>query len=568
MSGDVLTLGNIGNPQHRSILRHISDVFDNHRGKIDGYVALTRFKGNSHTILFNSLSPDLNGKQLISVENNDSILYAPIEIDSIICSDKRNNATINTLIAPNNREVWEAVSDEGRIKLLLRLPEGEQDSSSSSPPTPAPTIAGFSIKFADGTKTKYRIGVTMVTSQNEIVSQAAGMDSSFESNNTQFFAFANAVEGATRIVVDIEVVGTNIYEWKLANITLYSHMNKGSLKALADVGAITYNEYPNSILVREAKDEILKGVDMVHKGPPAESVPIPPAKEGDVTVSNLNEKTFDYTDAYGTPLILAPKLTHQFFDRLGEKEIKKISSIKRLYSTTDLRNGHKIYTFETDPNTKKINLTFSPSDEMAKFPDEAVSEMDKLRKRGYIKKGGYKNYCLTFYVKLDEITMQDQFLVWKYGGWLFNDQLPELSRSTDIYIPITGADHRPRAFTEYVLNNFREIKEGIVINDVPTPVIPEGKWIGFQFIRQVQEDGTCIIDIDINRDPVNENGEFTNTIGFEPYFQLIDESKEGNEQQGDSGHIANNWGGINEIISIAGSKYISFYGISLYELDI
>lgn len=551
MSSDVITLGNIGNPKHRSILRHISDTFDNHRGKIDGNIALTKFTSNNHTILFNSLSPDLNGKQLISVENNDSILFAPIDIQSIICSDKRNNGTVNVLLNPKNKETWEATSDDKIIKLLLRLDESNVEDN------PPPPIEGLSIRFADGMRTKYRIGVTMVNSENEIISQVLGMDSSFETNHAQFFHFTNKVEGATRIVIDIELVGTNIYEWKIGNVTLYSHMNGGSLKALAETGIITYNQYPNSVMVREAKDEILKidGQEVKTEG-----------VIGEHPKTIDNEKTFEHTDSYGSPLISAPKLTHQFFDRLDEKQMTNISSIKRIYSITDLKkNGHKIYTFETNPNTKNITLTFSPTEEMAKYPDEAVTDMDKLVSRGYIKKGGYKNYSLTFYIKLDEITMQDQYLVWKYGGWLFNDQLPHMSRSTDVYIPVTGDDHRPRVFSEYFLNNFKEIKEGITINDIPAPVIPEGKWVGFQLTRRV-EGSVCIVDIDINRNPVDENGNFTN-LDFEPYFQLVDENKQGDETHGDSGHIANIWSGVNELISVGGSKYISLYGISLYELE-
>ena len=559
MSGDVITMGNIGNPQHRSILRHISDVFDNHRGKIDGYVALTKFQANGvHTILFNSLSPDLNGKQLLSVENNDSVLYAPIEIQSIICSDTRNNSTVNVLTSPKNKEVWEAISDEKIIKLLLRLDE----SSETIPP-----IEGLSIRFADGTKTKYRVSITMVNSNNETLSHVANMDSSFETNNAQFFKFSKPVEGATRIVVDIELVGTNIYEWKISNITLYSHMNGQSLKALSDVGVITYNEYPNSVLSNKANDDILK-LDEV--GKPTNEV-LNKDDEGKAlpAVTAPDEKTFEFTDSYGSPLVTAPRLEHQFFDRLDETKLKKISSIKRLYSTTDLKNGHKIYTYETNPDTKNITLTFQPTEEVAKYPDEAQYDMAKIVEQGYIKKGGFKNYCLTFYVKMDEIIMQDQFLVWKYGGWLWNDQMPELSRSTDIYVPITGADHRPRAFSEYFLNKFKEIKDGITINDIPAPVIPEGKWVGFQMIRQVQEDGTCVIDIDINKNPYDEETGKFNTSNFEPYFELIDVSREaGDENQGDTGHQANIWGGLNEMISIGGSKYISFYGISLYEIDV
>src|SRR5688500_13186780 len=160
---DVLTLGNIGNPKHKAILRHISDVFDNYKGNITGNIALTTF-GNSpiHKILFNTLSPELDGKKLISVENNDSVLFAPIEVKSIICSDKRNNDSVGILIDTtknNKKQIWEAISDEKITKLLVRLDEQE---GSLAPPN-----QGLSITFADSIRTKYRVGVTMVNKENE-----------------------------------------------------------------------------------------------------------------------------------------------------------------------------------------------------------------------------------------------------------------------------------------------------------------------------------------------------------------------------------------------------------------
>lgn len=551
MSGDVITLGNIGNPKHKVIMRHISDVFDNHRGKIDDNIALTTFgNSNSHTILFNTLSPDLDGKQLISVENNDSVLFAPINVKSIVSDNKQNNEGVNILIEKTDKKhVWEATSDSDKIQLLLRLDEGSITHN----------IEGLSITFADSIRTKYRIGVTMINNETEIVSETFGMDSSFETNNTQFFAFANPVEGATRIVVQIEVVGTNIYEWKLNNITLYSHMNKESLKSLSDLGIITYSEYPNSIMVRKANNAILKGPDMVHKGPPAVAVPIPPAKPGEaIRLPMAKTEQFEHVDSYGTPLIAAPNMDYQYFDNLQPQQMTKIANIKKLYSVTDLKNGRKIYTFDTDQSQKNLTLTFSPTEEMNKSPDEPVYNLEELVNKGYIKKGGYKNYCLTLYVKLDGITLQNQYLVWKYGGWLFNDQLPDMCRATDVYIPIEGGSN-PQIFTEYKHNLFNEIKENFTVNDTPSPILPDGKWVGFQFIRQVDpETKTCTIDVDINTNPVDEDGNFTGKE-FKPFLQFEDVNTEK--------HLANIWAGINEIISISGSKYISLYGVSLYEIE-
>jgi hypothetical protein len=545
MSGDVITLGNMVNAKQKAIIRHISDFFDNHRGNVSGNIALTKF-GNSasHTILFNTLSPELDGKQLISVENNDSVLFAPLEIKSVICSDKRNNEGINTLIEKTNKKhIWEARSDDKIIKLLLRLDEQEDLESE---------IAGFSITFADAVRTKYRIGVTMVNSENEIISQTTGLDSSFESNNAQFFQFANTVQGATRIVVDIEVVGTNIYEWKLNNITLYSHMNGKSLQSLADLGVITYSMYPNSVMVREAKDDILK---VENEGKPTNEI----LKKGQEAVASpAIEETFEHTDSFGTPLVQAPNLNHQFFDNLQSAQMTKIANIKRLYSTTETRNGKKIYTFETDPNTKNLTLTFSPSDELNRYPDEPVYDMEKLVEKGHIKKGGFKNYCLTFFLKMDDITMQDQYLVLKTGGWLFNDQLPDLARAVDFYIPITGSDPRPQVFTEYKYNFFNEVKDGIKINEVQAPIIQDGKWIGFQFTKQVIDKDNAINTLRINTNPVDENGNFTNKE-FKDFLIFEDKSTED--------HQAGTWGSVNEIISVSGSKYVSVYGISIYEVQ-
>jgi hypothetical protein len=548
MSTDVLTLGNIGNPKHKLFLRKVSDIFDNHRGNIPDDLAITRFRDQSnHTIMFNTMSPDLNNKQLILVNNNDNVLLAPIDIQSVLCSDKRNNKDVNLIIQKNNKNTWEATSDEGLIKLLLRFED------------PKVTINGFSIQFADSTRTKYKIGFTMVNDQNEIISQATGMITSYESNLHQFFQFSEKVEGVNRVVIDLEVMGTNIFEWKMNSISLYSYMNMGSLKALNDSGAVNHTVISNSILIKEVPEGEFKEEDSLVES--SQTQQLMPNK----TISPQDNAIIAQTDSYGTPLLAAPDTTHQYFDNLTTEQMTEISNIKRLYTVTDLHNGHNIYTFETNSMTKNLTLTFQPKTDVNKWSDDPEIELEKLVKKGYIKKGGFKNYSLTFYIKLDEITMTDQNLVWKYGGWLFNDNFPQHARATDVYIPVSMGT--PQVFTEYALNRFVEmtnepVKDTIIAS--PTigktePIIPDGKWVGFQFVRQVVGDESCKISVFYNKNPFDSEGKPSNMGSWNPILAFEDRHYEG--------HTANVWGGINEIISVTGAKYVSMYGISLYEVE-
>ncbi len=537
-----LTVDNIKNNKHREFIRKVSDAFDNHRGNIPEHLALTTFtEQTNQKIIVNTLSPELNGKQLILVNNNEGVLLAPLDIQSIVCSDKRNNESVNLLSIKNNQNVWEAVSDEKLIKLLIRFNE------------PKVTINGFSIQFADSIKTKYRLGATMVNEDNEIISQAGKMETSFETNSHQFFQFAEPVQGVNRVIIDLELVGTNIFEWKVKNISLYTFMNQGSLKSLNDSGVLTWTLIPNAILIRE--------------GPDFEEVQ--PDKEGNlVSALKISEENrrIDQTelpsedvDFYGSPLPALPLKTIQYFDKLNSEDLKKISSIKRLYTISKLRNGNEFYTFETDANTKSLQLSFSPTVELNKNTDEPETDIQKLVEKGYIRYGGFKNYCLTFYMKLDDITMTDQNLVWKYGGWLFNDQLQELARSTDVFIPLGKGT--PTVATEYRYQWYNTVKDNIdALSFKDYDIIPEGKWVGFQFIRKV-EDGVSTITVRINKVAFNDDGQPTDLSNSNNWIPILSFKDKATED-----HIANVWGGINEIIQVTGAKYVSFYGISLYEL--
>ena len=239
----VITLGNIGKEKHRKFIQKVSDIFDENRGNIPDDLAFTRFNGSNHTILFNTANPELNGKSLVQFDN-DRVLYAPAEIQSLICNDPSNNPTINTLIIPNNKNTWEAKSDANIIKIMINFKDK----------TP---IIGFSTKFNDATKTKYRVSLTLFNDEKNVLSQVpTNMDSSWETNNTQFFQLATLVEGVTKAVMDIELVGQNKdFVWKIDNISFYSNMNIESLKALSDSGVITWSLIQNSVFVKELDDK-------------------------------------------------------------------------------------------------------------------------------------------------------------------------------------------------------------------------------------------------------------------------------------------------------------------------
>ena len=540
-----LSVDNIKNNKHREFIRKVSDAFDNHRGNIPDNLALTVFRDQSnHKILVNTLSPELNGKQLILVNNNEGVLLAPIDIQSIVCSDKRNNESVGLLSIKNNQNTWEAISDDKIIKLLFRFNE------------PKVTIAGFSVQFADTTKTRYRLTATMVNNDNEIISQVGRMETSFESNSQQFFQFSQPVEGVNRVIIDMEVVGTNVFEWKVKNVSLYTFMNQSSLKSLNDSGTLTWTLVGNSILIREGQEfdeqEVETGDNLKIKEHSAQEQ----IQKADMT--SLSE----YQDSYGSPLDVAPDTTRQYFDNLSMDDMKRISSVKRVYTTTKLNNGKEIYTFETDPNTKSMTFTFSPTVELNKNTDEPETDLKPLVEKGYIRNGGFKNYCLTFYIKLDDISMVDQNLVWKYGGWLFNDQLQELARSTDVYIPIGKGT--PSVASEYRYQLYKEIKDNVgALPFKEFDIIPDGKWVGFQFIRSVIDKNLCKITVRMNKTAFNDKGVPEGLSNLENWVTILTLDDTATED-----HIANTWGGINEIIQVTGSKYVSLYGISLYELKI
>jgi len=532
----VITLGNIGNEKHRKFIQKVSDVFDENRGNIPDDLAFTRFNGTNHTILFNTANPELNGKSLIQFDN-DKILFAPAEIQSLICNDPSNNPTINTLIIPNNKNTWEAKSDANIIKIMINF----KDKTS---------ISGFSAKFNDATKTKYRMSLTLFNDEKNVLSQVpTNMDSSWETNNTQFFQLATLVEGVTKAVMDIELVGQNKdFVWKIDNISFYSNMNLESLKALSDSGVITWSLIQNSVFVKELDDKSKELLTMS-------------APQQEHTQEFLKAEIAGDIDHYGSPIPYKPITDREYFDNLSADEIVKISNLTRLYTVTDLPTGDKIYTFETDSNTKNLTLKFSPMKEMAKYPDDPVVQLDKITQSGMIKKGGFKNYVLTFYVKLDGLTMTDQKLLWKYGGYYFNESRPECSRAVDITIPINNkSGDIPHVYTEYFYNSLVDMANRVTVKDISFKGLEEGQWVGIQCIRQVDTQNQRAIQIvRINKDPFNEENNTINTDGFVDYLVYDDvESKD---------HIPHVWSGTQDLISVTGSKYVSLYGISLYEVE-
>ena len=534
----VITLDNIGNPKHRNFIKYVSDVFDEHRGNIPDDLAFTRFKGMNHTILFNTANPELNGKSLIQFDN-DKILFAPVQIQSLICSEPENNSTINILTQPKNNNVWEAKSNDKIIKLLINL----RDKS---------TIAGFSIRFADSVRTKYRMSLTLANENNEIVSQVVNsIESSWETNSQQFFQLATPIDGVTKAVIDLELVGTNDYVWKVNNISLYSNMNLESLKSLSELGVITWSLIQNSVFMKDLDDTT---TDLLNKS--AQSAP------NQEQESQLLSVTSEYTDHFGSPIPYKPITNRQYFDNLSDEELVKMVNVNRIYSITDLPTGDKIYTFETNPNSKNLTIKFSPVKEMNKYTDEPVIQLDKIVKSGEIKQGGFKNYVLTLYLKMDGMTMTDQELVWKYGGYYFNKDRPELARAMNVIIPINNkAGLSPSISTEYYYDIKKSITSGINISEFPDfKGLEEGQWVGLQFIRQVNtENDNALQIVRINRNPFNIDNMSINHNGFEDYLVYYDTMT--------ADHIAHIWSGVQELISVTGSKFVSLYGISMYEVE-
>jgi len=532
----VITLDGIANPKHRSVLRYISDVFDEHRGNIPDHIALTKFNSNNHTILFNTESPELNGKTLIPFDN-DKILFAPVNIKSIICSDPKNNSTVNILTQKNNHN-WEAVSDENIIKLFLQM----EDST---------TIEGFSIRFSDAVRTKYRVSIELGNEQG-ILSDMGNMDSSWETNNHQFFQFSNPVEGVTKAVLTIELPGTNKdFQWKINNISFYSNMNMQSMRSLNEAGIITWTMVSNPTIRKGMTQEPV--IDTVDEND------IPTMKQ-DTQIQPIPNPEFD-VDHYGSPLIYAPDMSRQFFDNLSSEEIVRLSNLPRLYAAMNLPTGDKIYTFQTNEKDRTLTLKFSPQEEMNKYPDEAITDLDKLLETGQMKKGGFKNYILTMYLKLDKMPQTNQILLWKYGGFFFSKAQPQMSRAVNITIPINNrTDETPHVYTEYAFQQFNDMTKNLAINDSSFKGLEAGKWYGIQFIRQVDTPNKRSRQIiRINKDPMDDDGILRNPNGFETWITYGDMEEEN--------HIPHVWGGINDIVSIVGAEFVNLYGISLYEID-
>ncbi len=530
----IMNLGNIKHDKHRKFIQKVSDVFDENRGNIPDDLAFTRFNGMNHTILFNTANPELNGKSLIQFDN-DKVLFAPTEIKSLICNEPANNPTINTLIIPNNKQVWEAKSNDKILKLLINFKDK----------TP---IQGFSIKFADSVRTKYRLSLTLANDEGNILSQVpTGIDSSWDTNNTQFFQLATPVDGVTKAVVDMELVGTNKdFEWKVANISFYSNMNMESLKSLSDLGAITWSLIQNSVFIKDLNQQGGKTADLLKLQAPNQEQLL---------------TTSEHIDHYGSPIPYIPITDRQYFDNLSAEELIKISNLNRLYTITDLPTGDKIFTFETDPNSKNLTLKFSPIEEMSKYPDEPVVQLDKIIQSGAIKQGGFKNYVLTFYIKLDGLTMTDQKLTWKYGGYYFNQARPELARAVNITIPVNNkTGDTPHAYTEYFYEGLKDMTDRMVLIDESFGGLREGKWVGIQLIRQVDtENNHAVQTIRINKDLFDHDNDIFHTDGFVDYAKYDDIEI--------PDHIPAVWSGTQELVSVTGAKYVSLYGISLYECE-
>ena len=522
----VIQLDSIKKDKHKLTLRQISDLFDENRGQILDDVAFTKFDNNNHIILFNTKSPELNGKTLIQYDN-DKILFAPVSVKIGMCSEPEFNTSVNLLFNSDNgkKRLWEARSNAPMLSFRINLKE-ESD------------IGGFSVMFGDSTKTKYRMSIILANEKNEILSQVNGLESSWDSNNQQFFQFTKMVEGVSKVKLDVELVGQNKdFEWKMNNISFYSNMNMESLKNLNNLGIINWTLTQNPLLIKDLKeDQVLK--------------------EGEETPLKLSEqvRAIDAVELKGSNYEY--DLSRQYFDNLTEKDWKSISNIKRPHSVTESpKTGQKIYVFETDPRERKLELRFQPIEEENKYNDHPTIDFDELKQQGYMKKGGFKNYVLTLYVKLNDVTMQGQYLIWRYGGWLINPELPDHARFTDVMIPINSDKDGVKICTEYKLTLLNEINSGTENIEVEKPYIDSNKWVGLQFIRRVQDD-ICHIDVKINRDPFDDEGNLHGQ--FVPLRTFEDVSTDD--------HIANTWGGMAEYVTIIGAKYINLTGVSLYEI--
>lgn len=539
----VIQLDGIKKDKHKLTLRQISDLFDENRGQILDDVAFTKFDNNNHTILFNTKSPELNGKTLIPYDN-DKILFAPVSVKIGMCNEPEFNTSVNLLFNSDNgkKRLWEARSNAPILSFRINLKEPS-------------SIGGFSMMFGDSTKTKYRMSIILANENNEILSQVNGLESSWDSNNQQFFQFTKMVEDVSKVKLDVELVGQNKdFEWKMNNISFYSNMNMESLKNLNNLGIINWTLAQNPLFIKDLKDEqVLKE----EEGQQPTLLSALELSEHNRSIEAIPLKGVGFLDGFGSRLPFEPDMDRQYFDNLTENQWKSISSIKRPHSVTESpKTGQKIYVFETDPKDRRLQLRFQPIEEENKYNDHPVIILDELRKQGYIKKGGFKNYILTLYVKLNDIMMQDQYLIWSYGGWLMNPELPDHARFTDVMIPINDSDSEIKICTEYKLGLQNELLDNKIVDpQAQKPYIDGEKWIGLQFIRVVQDD-KCRITVNINNEPFGENGELQGS--FKPLLAFEDINTDD--------HIANTWSGMAEYVTITGAKYINLTGASIYEI--
>src|SRR5699024_6731980 len=116
---------------------------------------------------------------------------------------------------------------------------------------------------------------------------------------------------------------------------------------------------------------------------------------------------------------------------------------------------------------------------------------------------------------------------------------------------------------EYYFEKYNDRTNHLEINkDIDFKGIESGKWIGLQFIRQVDTENKRSKQIvRINKNPMDDSGILRNPNNFEDYIIYRDEQKEGDE------HIPHVWSGINDIISVVGAEFVSLYGISMYEVE-
>lgn len=511
---NVMNLDSMKSPKMKAVLRNIVDYFDNKRGNVEENLALTIFKdmNGPHEIVMNTLSPDLNGKQLVKVGAS-GLLLSRVKIANIVCSDPKNNDQITLLADPNNKITYEARSDTNKIRFFIKLDDPESD------------VAALSIGFANAVDRQYMFDIFLVNQNGDYVSEVHGVVPSQDTNTTQFFQLQNKAEGVDRILIDMEVLMNENFTWLLKSIQIYSHMDDKAMKLLSDAGTVVWQKIGNPLLTKKFND------------PNAPKL-----------VATAEEQQF--LDPYGTPIPVTPDFDKAFYDQVQDPV--------RPYAITPIAVGQgDIKVYESNKDTQNLTFNFSPSQQINRYPDEAIVTMDKLVEKGAIKHGGFKNYCLTFYIKLDGINRVGQYLIWKYGGWLFNSEFPNMCRATDVYIPVGDSNEFPKVFEEYTYGKLIEQQEGVIFSSTEPISLEENKWIGIQFIREVINKNHCKVTMKVNRNPIENDRLKPNR--FETFMVFEDVTREG--------HQANTWGGIVEVLSVTGARYINIYGLSLYEFN-